>query len=682
MGKCASLRRTLKSTPRRTVALFQRTTRRRRVRELFDGDFYGEQLTQQGGAGGPNLLQHYLEEGWRLGLDPCPAFSTSAYLVDYPDVALADMNPLLHFVARGKREGRVFRRSARGDERKQAAPDGETVITSEVTVVVHGPADPQELTLAERVDEMRRRDLAAYLAGLGIRVEADSVDKVDATYCEQRYGGAYLAEGAAYYWRIGWQLGHSPTPWFDSELYSELYPDVIAAGINPFAHFCGAGFREGRIPRSREFRRTELVLRAAPFDREWVSLQAQPNVSRTDLTRLLEEVGSLLLDGGVGLVVVVGHDDYRLATGGVQRCIRHDEMAFNQERLNVLVCHPYRPLRTLADPDGPTYCVWLTLNGERLPGPLEGVLLAEVMQGIIGLGQSLIAVIAHSLFGHSPEVLAESLTGLRADRWVWWVHDYYTACVNPTLTQDDVRFCGNPPIGSTQCRTCRYGDLRAEHVRRLEWFRASFPWFTIAPSEVAAAEVLRGVGKLSAVDQVLPHAAVTGSMRVGNSASAPLRIAFVGHPVAQKGWFTFENFVRERAGEGWELLHFGATDSGLAGARYVELSMAGTHPPTAEGLLVEYGIDAVLIWPEWPETFSFVTIEALAAGCAVITHPQSGNVAHLARAAGAALEYQNEVELLEDRLLGRKLLERRGRQRVVGAVAVTGLSRSALGIGE
>lgn len=38
-------------------------------------------------------------------------------------------------------------------------------------------------------------------------------------------------------------------------------------------------------------------------------------------------------------------------------------------------------------------------------------------------------------------------------------------------------------------------------------------------------------------------------------------------------------------------------------------------------------MDAVLVWPLCRETFSFVAYEAVAAGCAVVTGPDSGNVA-------------------------------------------------------
>ncbi len=47
---------------------------------------------------------HYIHEGWREGRDPAPWFSTRAYLERNPDVE--GLNPFHHYLARGWREGR------------------------------------------------------------------------------------------------------------------------------------------------------------------------------------------------------------------------------------------------------------------------------------------------------------------------------------------------------------------------------------------------------------------------------------------------------------------------------------------------------------------------------------------------------------------------------------------------
>ena len=52
---------------------------------------------------------HYLTHGACKGLDPGPNFSTIGYLLDHEDVRLSGANPLVHYIRRGRKEGRNIR---------------------------------------------------------------------------------------------------------------------------------------------------------------------------------------------------------------------------------------------------------------------------------------------------------------------------------------------------------------------------------------------------------------------------------------------------------------------------------------------------------------------------------------------------------------------------------------------
>jgi hypothetical protein len=56
-------------------------------------------------------------------------------------------------------------------------------------------------------------------------------------------------------------------------------------------------------------------------------------------------------------------------------------------------------------------------------------------------------------------------------------------------------------------------------------------------------------------------------------------------------------------------------------------------------------IDAALVWPLCRETFSFTAYEAVAAGAAVITNPDSGNVAAFVRGGGHGEVVADEAAL-------------------------------------
>lgn len=77
------------------------------VREsgYFDVPFYRQQLDFSLENEFEDIA-HYLTLGWKLGLDPTRTFSTSGYLLRYPDIARAGLQPLLHYLRLGHSEGR------------------------------------------------------------------------------------------------------------------------------------------------------------------------------------------------------------------------------------------------------------------------------------------------------------------------------------------------------------------------------------------------------------------------------------------------------------------------------------------------------------------------------------------------------------------------------------------------
>jgi hypothetical protein len=72
---------------------------------LFDADWYRSTYPDIDRSGVDPLL-HYMQHGWREGRDPGPSFQTSAYLRANPDVARSGVDPLLHYIEFGRAEGR------------------------------------------------------------------------------------------------------------------------------------------------------------------------------------------------------------------------------------------------------------------------------------------------------------------------------------------------------------------------------------------------------------------------------------------------------------------------------------------------------------------------------------------------------------------------------------------------
>lgn len=168
----------------------------------FDPAFYRRQLRAAGVDPLPQrALKHYLDEGWRLGFDPSPAFSTEQYLADNPGARDTDTSPFQYHASIGRFIGA-------------------TVSASQ------GPSGEAEAVAADLLSELQPLfDERFYRRQLVREVHGDAL---------------------AHYLHYGWRQGLDPSPAFDTEYYLKQNPDVAEIGVNPLLHFVKYGRAEGR----------------------------------------------------------------------------------------------------------------------------------------------------------------------------------------------------------------------------------------------------------------------------------------------------------------------------------------------------------------------------------------------------------------------------------------------------
>ena len=80
------------------------------VRTAFDEAFYRSRYGDV--PVGTDAVVHYLTVGVHKHYDPSPEFSTGHYLRTHADVRAAGVNPFHHYLAQGRTEGRVTRKSS------------------------------------------------------------------------------------------------------------------------------------------------------------------------------------------------------------------------------------------------------------------------------------------------------------------------------------------------------------------------------------------------------------------------------------------------------------------------------------------------------------------------------------------------------------------------------------------
>ena len=180
---------------------------RERLDAIFDERHY---LGQVGDIGGADPRDHYFDVGWKAGHAPGPGFDPALYVALYRDIREAGVNPFLHYIMHGAREGRIADRSGAGSRAQGGRP-------------VRLPA--------EVFNEAQLRTANALL-------DADSYARA--------VGNLEGLDPLTHYINIGWRDDVAPSALFDPVFYKRRNPDVARSDWVPFEHYVKHGLGEER----------------------------------------------------------------------------------------------------------------------------------------------------------------------------------------------------------------------------------------------------------------------------------------------------------------------------------------------------------------------------------------------------------------------------------------------------
>lgn len=595
--------------------LFERRDARK-IRPHFDAAFYLRENADVREAG-IDPVRHFVRHGWREGRDPRADFSTQGWLADHPELLASGQNPFLHYLSgKGRSAGRK----------------------------------PTAAEIARVIDEAF--DPVFYLE--------HNPDVADAGMDPLRH-----------YIRHGWKEGRNPSAAFSTAYYLGTNPDVRAAGLNPLWHYIVAGRAEGRHPVSPGGEKLEVLSALPTLEEEVAEWKARtPAPDPGDPARLAGAIGAAAAGQG-RLVVAISHDDHRRHPGGIQICLRLEERDAEKAGIGFLHLRPHQPLMRLADPDAPDERLLVaSIEGKTL-GAFDPDDVIAALQGAAEVRS--FGIVIHSLLGHAPEVV-ERLLDLKAfDRCLFWAHDHFAICPGYTLQRNAIAYCGAPDVDSPACGICRYGEERTRHLPRIAQLLERPDVELVAPSrwqaDFLAARAPHDPGPIHA----LPHATLEPFEAHAADRDGPVSVAFCGTTARHKGWSEFLKAAETlRSDPGFRFLYFGL-DAVPPFVERHEVDVSDDAPDAMVDALAAAGVDLVMLWAHWPETFSFVAHEAVAAGAAVVTTDISGNVAALVRETtrGAVLDIDTEpAEWLTSEAAGDLI------RRVRATPVRAGLSRS------
>jgi hypothetical protein len=579
----------------------------------MDADFYRQAYPDLAGPG-LDPVSHYGEAGWREGRDPAAWFSTQAYLALNPDVAAAGENPFAHYLGRGGREGREIARSDRADlvlrDRRLASAGllPETI----------GPAD-----LAAAAAEF---DAAFYL-GQNPDVAAAGADPLE------------------HFLFAGWREGRDPNTLFSVRDYLELNPDVAASGRQPFLHFIRHGRAEGR-PAKRDLGfRHDIVARILPLqqrleDFEYWARQI-PFGAPDELVAGLAASRTGLAD----LHITFSHDNYAATVGGLQLCVQReaaDIATLGRDHLHIYPANGWPMVRTGR---GETP-LGVMLNGVPIGFYSSPVLVAGLKAVLARVvpGQRSFAI--HSMLGHSSRDVVDVVRTAGMNSGYFWTHDFTALCAGIHLMRNDVEDCGAPPVGSPACRICVYAPGRALHIAEHERLFSRLDLTVVSPAQVTL-ETWRKSGLAAREEMIVPLARlIPVDGEPAPRKDGPLRVAFPGAPSAHKGWPVFRDLALRFADDPrYVFIHLAQKTVGGLPIEHHQVAVTVDNPLAMRDMLRDLDVDVALIWSICRETFSFSAYESVAAGAAVVTGPDSGNVAAFAARAGNGWVAPDEAAL-------------------------------------
>lgn len=626
------------------------------VREVLSGEFDAEHYLRQLPhlrEHGIDPIDHYLAQGWREGINPHPAFDTAFYLEHHADVREAGVNPFYHFLVAGRTEGRAATRPAAPAAQPPQARDD-------------GPDEFTRKTIASAFDSEFYLDRYPDIASAGV-------------------------DALEHFLLTGWREGRDPEWGFDTSYYLENNPDVRDAGLNPYFHFLVAGRKEGRKPKD------ELAVEVGILDKckppreaaiHWMRKDLPSPLSAATLARRLSEHA---ISGAQGTFVAVSHDDYIKVVGGVQNCLTDEERLFNQRSYNYLQIFPTQPLPMFSDEQGgERLLVTVNLNGKPVGTATFATFASVLAKSALAAPRRKASsqrpvLVIHSMLGHSPEAICGLATALQVERTYFWLHDFSSLCESFTLMRNDLSFCHAPPLDSQSCRLCAYGAGRQAHVARVAAMFAKLKPVVISPSQ-AALDVWRGRSfELSTSDEiVIPHCEIVPSRKkaaAGGPDLSPLRIGYLGYDKYHKGWATFERLAGQFHGEKFDFRHLGRRHGKVPFINFTRVDVTHTDRAAMADAVRRAKLDVVVIWPAWPETYSFVAFEAMSGGALVITHSRSGNVAAAVTALNAGIVVEDEDELValfNSDTLRKRCLRRRREPAAATRLAYSGCTASLL----
>lgn len=278
-------------------------------------------------------------------------------------------------------------------------------------------------------------------------------------------------------------------------------------------------------------------------------------------------------------VFVVTGMSYIIDSSGTSKVVKAHEDIFCANGIGYVAIFPISRSRG----EGANWhCTTTGCYGFTVDGEFVGVMTAkEVLNSLLEFdkaGKNCIGILVHHIIRNNIDEVKWILEKIEGVPVVYYLHDFYTCCINPNLMKNDSQSCINRDI---PCEGCCYLEKKEEHLEKVHPFLRAFEnrITFVAPAEYTKEHWIAFYPEYADKTIVISHQKAIGEY-FGNKEAVlndePLRLGFVGAQKQIKGWEIFKKVVAAAADEGcnYDFYYFGNGSEKIDGVTAINVDIA------------------------------------------------------------------------------------------------------------
>ena len=210
-----------------------------------------------------------------------------------------------------------------------------------------------------------------------------------------------------------------------------------------------------------------------------------------------------------------------------------------------------------------------------------------------------------------------------------FVHDFYFVCHSLHFINSSGEFCGDNVPSRSKCEKCKYYEEEISHQKKMYSFLNGLEervGVIVCHSEYVKSVFDAIFPNFAKKSLVRPHLAFSGNKRM-ESISGEIRIAFPGRKQEQKGYDKWEKIVTKiKTIPQYKLFYLGKEVEEDDEVKSIFVSVTEQGKDAMKNAVADNGINCAFLWPQCPETYSYVYYELIMSGVYIITNKNSGNI--------------------------------------------------------